>query len=83
MRATLRFDMDDPDDRIAHHRCAKSLDMALCLAEIRSLLSKAWEEIEDNAPLETEEGSVTLAGFHRKLRETFDDYGIEPEELMR
>lgn len=34
MKATLRFDLDDPDDRMAHFRCVKSLDMALVLFEI-------------------------------------------------
>lgn len=34
MKATLRFNLDDPDDRMAHFRCTKSLDMALVLFEI-------------------------------------------------
>ena len=34
MKATLEFDLDDPDDRMAHFRCIKSLDMALALFEI-------------------------------------------------
>ena len=34
MKATLQFNLDDPDDRMAHFRCVKSLDMALVLFEI-------------------------------------------------
>lgn len=34
MKAKLEFDLDDPDDRMAHFRCTKSLDMALVLFEI-------------------------------------------------
>jgi len=29
MKATLEFDLNDPDDRMAHFRCVKSLDMAI------------------------------------------------------
>lgn len=34
MRATLEFDLDDPKDNRNHMRCAKSLDVALCLWNI-------------------------------------------------
>ena len=34
MKATLEFDLNDPDDRMAHFRCVKSLDMAIVLFEI-------------------------------------------------
>ena len=34
MKATLEFDLNDPDDRMEHFRCVKSLDMALALFEI-------------------------------------------------
>ena len=34
MKATLTFNLEDPEDRTAHYRCVKSLDMALTLFEI-------------------------------------------------
>ena len=34
MKATLEFDLNDQDDRMAHFRCVKSLDMAIALFEI-------------------------------------------------
>lgn len=34
MKATLEFDLDDFDDRMAHLRCTKSLDMAMVLWEL-------------------------------------------------
>lgn len=34
MKATLEFDLNDPDDRMDHFRCVKSLDMAIVLFEI-------------------------------------------------
>lgn len=34
MRATLTFDLNDPDDQQAHRRAIKSTDLALALWEI-------------------------------------------------
>lgn len=38
MTATLSFNLDDFDDRMAHLRCVKALDMALLLFEIEQLI---------------------------------------------
>lgn len=35
MKATLEFDISDVDDRMAHYRCVKALDMAIVLWEIK------------------------------------------------
>ena len=35
MKATLEFDINDHDDRMAHYRCVKALDMAIVLWEIK------------------------------------------------
>ena len=34
MKATLRFNLDDPDQRQAHMRCIKSTSMAMVLWEL-------------------------------------------------
>ena len=34
MRAIFEFDLEDPDDRQAHLRCTKSLNMACALFEL-------------------------------------------------
>ena len=34
MKAKLTFDLNDPDDRLEHERCVKSLDIALVLWEL-------------------------------------------------
>ena len=47
MRATLEFDLNDVDDKMAHLRCIKASDMALVLWEIQMNLNKKIErEIE-------------------------------------
>ena len=35
MKAEIKFDLSDPDDIMAHHRCIKSTDMALAIFQIR------------------------------------------------
>ena len=34
MKATLTFDLDQPEDAIAHLRCVRATDMAIALHEI-------------------------------------------------
>jgi hypothetical protein len=38
MTSTLTFDLSNPEDQMAHYRCVKALDMALCLFRIRELI---------------------------------------------
>ena len=48
MKATLSYNLNDPDDRMAHMRAGKSLDMASALFEItRNLKKKIEHRYED------------------------------------
>ena len=47
MRATLEFDLNDPDDVQAHLRCLKSLDMAIIFFEIVNNLRRKLPENAD------------------------------------
>jgi hypothetical protein len=48
MKATLSYNLNDPDDRMAHLRAVKSLDMASALFEItRNLKNKIENRFED------------------------------------
>ena len=35
MKATLEFNLDNPDDKIDHMRCIKATDMSLMLWDIK------------------------------------------------
>jgi hypothetical protein len=41
MKATLSFDLSDPDDRTRHLQCIKAHDMAIALHTIREAMYKA------------------------------------------
>jgi hypothetical protein len=48
MKATLSYNLNDPDDRMAHLRAVKSLDMASALFDItRNLKNKIENRYED------------------------------------
>jgi hypothetical protein len=47
MEATLRFNLDDPDDNMAHQRCVKALDMALALWDFSGKLRAIVDTSED------------------------------------
>ena len=47
MKAQLVFNLDDRDDAIAHFRCVKALDMALCLYNIKEALATISDTSED------------------------------------
>jgi hypothetical protein len=48
MKATLSYNLNDPDDRMAHMRAVKSLDMASALFDItRNLKKKIEHRYED------------------------------------
>jgi hypothetical protein len=48
MKAVLEFDLNDPDDRMAHLRAIKSLDMTIALFEIQANLKKRCERIAES-----------------------------------
>ena len=47
MKAKLTFNLDEPDDRMAHQRCVKALDMAIVLFRIKYNMQKDLG-LEDN-----------------------------------
>lgn len=74
MKATLTFDLDNPDDRMAHARCVKSLDMAMFLTDFAEELRRA-DKYSDAKP---ESWEAVRQMFHDKLR----DNGVDLDELI-
>lgn len=78
MKAQLNFDLDDFDDRIAHERCSKALDMALVLWELqyntRKSLTNGYDEDD---------------GFHRgveavleRLSDSLHEHNVNIDKLV-
>jgi|688.fasta_scaffold919625_2 hypothetical protein len=54
MKARLTFNLEDPEDAMAHLRCVKATDMALAMWTFTSKLRKLVDESEDGKYLDEE-----------------------------
>lgn len=77
MKATLEFDLDEGQDRMAHLRCVKALNMAISLWDmdqyLRGLIK--YGELDDAI-------HKTLEETRNKLREIMSENSIDLDELM-
>ncbi len=62
MRATLKFDLEEPDDRQAHLRCTKALEMSL-------LLWKIEQHYRNNDDLSMEDFNNLVTSFNINIEE--------------
>jgi hypothetical protein len=70
MRAKLIFDLDNPDDQMAHLRCVKSLDMALFIWEFIRNSRKKLEDREYSKDSDVFDGiEATFEEFYNLLKE--------------
>jgi hypothetical protein len=82
MKATLEFDLDELDDRMAHLRCVKSTDMAIVLFEIMSNLRKRVEYELESLEADSDQFDGAYVVF-RRIGELLDEHGIDIDELIR
>lgn len=79
MKATLEFNLDEIDDRLAHARCIHATDMALALWEIQMNLNKQIERKLEAIELK---GDQQLTAFDGKelvleeIRQILEDHGV-------
>jgi len=73
MKATLEFNLDEPEDRMAHLRCVKSTDMAIVLFDIIYNLRKEIENVDADEKLDL---------FYDKLNAIMEEQGINIDELI-
>ena len=82
MKAILEFDLNETDDRIAHYRAIKSLDMASALHEIvyntKKSLKNKIEFKEDGEPDAFETVDLVFNRFYEILQEN----NINIDELI-
>ena len=79
MKATLKFDLTDADDRMEHLRCVKSTDMALVLWEFLYNTVKTTENEIQEKKLD---GYETLDYVMQKFRERLEEHNIIIDELV-
>jgi hypothetical protein len=78
-KATLEFDLNDPDDVIIHKRMVKSLDMSMALWDITHNTKKGLEWSLENRDLDKYE---VLELVYEKIYEILDQHNINTDELI-
>ena len=84
MEATLKFNLNDFDDRMAHLRCVKSLDMCLVLLELRNSFSEMENkidgmELQGKPPMTLNE---LIEEFRVNFFETLLSQNVDLDELI-
>lgn len=81
MKAKLEFDLNDPDDQMAHFRCVKSLDMALALFEILHNTKKGIEYKIEGSNITDPYEVVDI--IMEKIWDDATARGVNTDELIR
>jgi hypothetical protein len=79
MKAKLTFDLDNFDDREAHKRCLKSLDLCLLLWDLDKELRSRTKHALDTA---TKEEVRVADEIRTTLFQLKEKYNIDLDELM-
>ena len=82
MKATLSYNLNDPDDRMSHMRAVKSLDMASALFDITRNLKKQVErrfEDIDNTNNDVFDG---IEAVFDEIYNILEDNNIDIDELI-
>ncbi len=79
MEAILKFNLDNPDDKIAHMRCVKATDMALMLWDIKQKIRSKLKYSDDLSEDELHQWEVMQDEFYSIASE----YGINLDELIQ
>lgn len=82
MVAKLEFDLDNPDDKIAHMRCIKSTDMAIVLFEIVHNLKNKLESRFESQPQPRDEFDGIEETFS-EIYKLMDEHGINLNKLIQ
>jgi hypothetical protein len=76
-KAILEFNLDDFDDRVAHLRAIKSLDLALALWDMDQYLRAEYKYGEP-----THEVYEALETARKKLFEIMSEHNVSLDELI-
>ena len=78
-KAILEFDLNDPDDAMAHLRATKALDMALVLWEMVYNTKKQMQSRAENENLDTYDA---IEKVFEKFWEEMNSHGIVLDDLI-
>jgi len=79
MKAILKFDLDEPDDQMAHLRCVEATKMAIVLWNFNYNTVKTTENEIAEKKLD---GYQTLDYLMQRFRDLLEEEGILINELI-
>ena len=74
MKATLTFDLDDPQDVESHLQCVKAAKMAGFIWELKHNFWRKWKHNDEDFNLDT---------YKEALHELMEEHTINPDELQQ
>ena len=78
-KATLKYDLTDPEEFMSHLRAIKSLDMALALWDITHNTKKNLHQSIGDKDLSPHDA---IDEVYKKIFEILEDHNINTEELI-
>jgi hypothetical protein len=79
MKAVLKFNLDDPEDKMSHLRCVKATEMMITLWEMDQHLRSITKYAPDSTSQETYDELIKV---REMLREIMGNNGISFEGLI-
>ena len=73
MKAILKFNLDNPEDRMNHKRCIKASEMANFIWELKHNLLRKWKHDDSDFNIET---------YGDALNTLLDEHGIDIDDLL-
>jgi len=73
MKAILKFDLDNPEDRKEHMRCMKSSDMASFIWELKNNFWRKWKY---------DDSEFNLDNYKDALCELLQEHNVNIDELI-
>ena len=80
MKATLEYNLDDPDDSMSFDRAAKSLNLALALWEFRSVLRSKLKYQSDTMSDDTYK---ELENLQEEFFDILNNNGVQLDSLVQ
>ena len=87
-KAILTFDLDDVDDKMAHLRCVRSINMSMLLFDLRyNFVKELEEELHNYKPkndlkFDSDHVDWFIDALQDKVNELFDSKNINVDELI-
>lgn len=79
MKATLTFDLDEPEERTEHIRCIKAIDLSMAIYDLDQYL-RAKTKYESEGMTSEVYDAYDL--MREKLREILEERNISYDELI-